>query len=484
MSGHLLDWANQPEVYKTYEGISSIPLPNGNLPEERNFREMVHGEETRPPSGITFQTLSHILRLTNTLTARTRYSGRDFFYRSAASAGALYPNEIYLAHDGVPDLNPGLYHYGIRDRVLHPLRQEKVLCPILDATDFPDKTNAAASLLITGIFFRSAWKYRARAYRYVLLDAGHVLENLILSLRCLSIPFSVHNRFHDRDVNSILGINGRQEACIAVVHLYSESDEAFPVAEPRKLSVLPEAILQSSTVSAKEVVYPEIPSIHEAGADAPDSAVSGISSRHDPGISVQNWQAIERCKTGNQMLTYPELLVRRRSKRNYIPHPMQQNDFGGLLDLICTSCGVVDKNADGADSLQVGFLADRVEGLTPGFYLLDPHERRIGLVQPGQLTGIMTNACLNQDWLAHAAVHFLFMADLNFLDQRWGARGYRYAMIRAGRIGQMIYLAATALNMGACGIGAFYDEEVNAILDLNPSSSLLYLVAAGPVKRL
>jgi len=57
-------------------------------------------------------------------------------------------------------------------------------------------------------------------------------------------------------------------------------------------------------------------------------------------------------------------------------------------------------------------------------------------------------------------------------------------MITAGRIGQMIYLGATALGMGACGIGAFYDDEAEAILDLNADSSLLYLVAAGPVKRL
>jgi SagB-type dehydrogenase family enzyme len=445
---------------------------------------MVRGEEIRPPSEITFQTLSHILRLTNTLTAGTRYSGQDYFYRSAASAGALYPNEIYLAHDGVTDLNPGLYHYGIRDQVLHILRQEKVLCPILEAIDFSDKTNAAASLLITGIFFRSAWKYRARAYRYVLLDAGHVLENLILALQSLSIPFSVHDRFHDREVNSILGINGKQEACMAVVHLYNHHHPAKHVAEHNSMLPLPETVLRSSRVSEKEVVYPEILNIHEAGEDLSGSNCPGISSGHDLGISVPLWQEIQQDSTGTQGPGYPDLLYRRRSKRNYLPRSIPLNDFNIVLDMVCASSNIVERPLSCADSLQVGFLAERVEGLTPGFYLLDPHERRIGLVQAGQLTGFMTDACLNQDWLAHAAVHFLLMADLNFLDQRWGARGYRHAMIRAGRIGQMIYLGATALNMGACGIGAFYDEEANAILDLNANSSLLYLVAAGPVKRL
>ena len=66
----------------------------------------------------------------------------------------------------------------------------------------------------------------------------------------------------------------------------------------------------------------------------------------------------------------------------------------------------------------------------------------------------------------------------------WGARGYRYAMLTAGRLGQSIYLGATALGLGSCGIGALYDGEARDILGLNQKSCLLYLVAAGPVKRL
>ena len=484
MSGHSLDWANQPDVYKAYDGISPVPLFKETSLEEQDLWRMFQGRSRLPGPVINIQTISDILRMTSRLTARVRYPGQDFYYRSVASAGALYPNEIYLAHDGIPDLQPGLVHYGIRNQVLHPLRTGKVLDPIPAATGFPDKSDVSASLMITGIFFRSAWKYRARAYRYVLLDAGHVLENLILALQYLSIPFSLHYRFHDREVNHILGVNGTQEACVAVVHLYKNPMKMDQIAEQGDIPPLPESILGASKVSAKEVVYPEILSIHEAGVDVHDSVASGIPSQHDLGIIVRHWQTIEWDQSGIQCEKYPDLLLRRRSKRNYIPRLMKLNDFWGLLDLVCISAGFADSNIVGTAPLQIGFLADRVEGLTPGFYLLNPIERKIGLVEPGQMTGIMTDACLNQDWLANAAVHFLFLANLRFLDQHWGARGYRYAMITAGRIGQIIYLGATALSMGACGIGAFYDDEAESILDLNTDSSLLYLVAAGPVKRL
>ena len=71
-----------------------------------------------------------------------------------------------------------------------------------------------------------------------------------------------------------------------------------------------------------------------------------------------------------------------------------------------------------------------------------------------------------------------------YRDRTWGPRGYRYAMLAAGRLGQTIYLGATALGLGCCGIGALYDEEARQLLGLNKKAALLYLVAAGPVKRL
>jgi nitroreductase len=94
----------------------------------------------------------------------------------------------------------------------------------------------------------------------------------------------------------------------------------------------------------------------------------------------------------------------------------------------------------------------------------------------------MAHVCLDQAWLASAAVHFLFMTNLKVLDQLWGPRGYRYAMMTAGRMGERLYLTTTAMGLGCCGIGAFYDMEAADLLVLNKESRLLYLVAVGPAK--
>ena len=133
--------------------------------------------------------------------------------------------------------------------------------------------------------------------------------------------------------------------------------------------------------------------------------------------------------------------------------------------------------------LRVGLLCGGVEGMGDGFYLLEPEAKRLALVKPGDLRAEMARACLDQAWLGQAWLHFLFLADLAALDGRGGAAAYQEAMVLAGRLGQRIYLGAAGAGLGCCGVGAFYDGECQDLLELNPSSRLLYLVAAGAVKK-
>ena len=92
--------------------------------------------------------------------------------------------------------------------------------------------------------------------------------------------------------------------------------------------------------------------------------------------------------------------------------------------------------------------------------------------------GSYTDLALDEKF---AAVQFLFMANLREIDEKTGPRGYRYALMNAGRLGQRLYLGAAALNIGCCGIGALYDAEARDLLFLSSGSALLYLVAVGPL---
>jgi nitroreductase len=178
------------------------------------------------------------------------------------------------------------------------------------------------------------------------------------------------------------------------------------------------------------------------------------------------------------IVDYPDAVLRRRSRRNFIKKPISREALDALL---CSMCG--NERSPYDESVAVGFLMGQAEGMEPGFYLLDRNLESRALVSSGQFMAKSTSICLDQDWLRNAGVHFLFLANLDVLEKTWGPRGYRYAMLTAGRLGQRLYLAAEAMGMGCCGIGALYDGEAMDMLGLNESSRLLYLVAVGNTKR-
>ncbi|MFO8231971.1 MAG: nitroreductase family protein, partial [Longimonas sp.] len=87
------------------------------------------------------------------------------------------------------------------------------------------------------------------------------------------------------------------------------------------------------------------------------------------------------------------------------------------------------------------------------------------------LAGDLARVCLDQSWIGRAAVNFLMAADLAAVEAALGARGYRYVMMHAGRIGHRVYMAAQELGMGCCGIGAMYDGEAADLLGLTTRRS-------------
>jgi len=482
MQGHFLDWQNQPKRYKKYSGIEPIPLET-----EDEFPEMPLWDLTDesgphdPPPVLDLAVLSRIFFLTSTFTAQSRHGGDINYYRSNASAGALYPNEIYLTADDIQGVEKGLYHYGLKNSWLSPLRKGDLSSTVRAAVRYPGPKSLMASFWITGIFFRSAWKYRARAFRYALLDAGHVLQNLISALKGFGFVFDVSYDFDDEKTGHLIGIDMQREACLAAVHVCG--NQTARRKNGAQIERLAEEYLQASRVSAQEVVYPEIEEAYLSGK-TDWKPFEPVSTRQKVfSLNPTVWSRLNLDRSVEKELSYGQALLQRRSRRNFIRKSISGARFDRLLDFVIKA-SVQDrpKRLERVASLSLGLLFQDIAGLKSGIYLLDTIQNEIGLVSAGRYTGEMASACLGQEWLRNAAVQFAFLADIEWLDNTLGPRGYRYAMLDAGRIGQAIYLGATALGLGCCGIGAFYDEEARQLLDLSQNVFMLYLVAAGRVK--
>lgn len=483
LGGHMMDWAHQPRLIKSYPQVDAIPLiRKPDLP-GIPFSDPATIKKSDNPiyKTVDIALLSTLLALSYTLTAKAMHGDQPFYYRSAASAGALYPCEIYLAQHRTTDIKAGVYHYNIYDFSLDKIREESIKKHSGSGMAADADESAAAFFYITGIFFRSSWKYRKRAYRYLLLDAGHLLSNLIYALKSQKLDFSIQMDFHDNDVNTLLGLDREKEVCLAMVRIENNPAERAGSESAAPLSALPPSIINAGRVSEKEVFYKELTAIHRAGLIVNKRPEKDDFSQSITQITPEKWHPIKSNRPFERA-DYVEILFKRRSKRNFVSTPMDQGHFIQMLDLACTAFSdhVPERMSS---SLKLGILTGNIKETIPGFYLLDPLNKRFGQVLEGSLTEPMASACLDQMWLKNAAIHFLFMADMNKIDEQFGPRGYRYAMALSGIVGQSVYLGATAIGNGACGIGAIYDKEAADLLHLNTSCSLLYLVAAGPVKR-
>jgi len=476
MQGHALDWAAQPSLDKRYPSAPAVSL---GIPKEScgsALKDLVRPPAENRDRFFDKAALGAVLRAAYGHTAEKRGPGWRFKYRSAASAGALYPAEIYLVTGGLPGLPAGLFHYDVAGASLQHLYEGDPGRRFSDVLAGSADANAAHTFVITGIFFRSSWKYRKRAYRYVLMDAGHVVENLVLLLTAAGCTARVYYDFDDAAVAGLMGLDSRREVPLALI---AAGDEGQQTGSEDAWLDGSEKRLRSVSISDREVHYPEIVAIHESGA--PFS-----SGKMPPTLPVDvpsPWQSLPNTGRLDRKADFMRVLRLRRSRRNFTCRPWKEKSFWSVLDLAASAACRPAAGYPYPDAFVTGFLAGENTPLAPGFYLFQPAAKRFGRAAEGALNGLMADICLGQQWLAGASLQFVFMADFAALDRVYGPRGYRYAMLNAGRLGQLVYLAATEAGSGCCGIGAFFDTEAAQLLALKKGWSMLYLVAAGPVKK-
>ena len=119
-------------------------------------------------------------------------------YRAAASAGALYPIELYLISGDLPGLDVGIYHYGPATNSLSLLRAGDYRGNLAATTaGHPAVSDAPATIVCTCVFWRSAWKYRERGYRYCFWDNGTILANMTATANALGFPAEIVAGFVD-----------------------------------------------------------------------------------------------------------------------------------------------------------------------------------------------------------------------------------------------------------------------------------------------
>lgn len=216
LRAYSLDWSRRPEPYKNYESpLAIIPLPEPDMKTESNLWQLLQGRRSRrdydAERTLKGELLSALLWATQGITAKYGES----LFRTAPSAGGLYPVETYLFLRAVEDFEPGIYHFrphvfdveflkrGDHSRELTEAALGQIIV-----------MRAHCTFIWSAVVERSKWKYRQRAYRYIYLDAGHIAQNLYLASEALGLSVCAIGALFDDKVNSIIGVDGVEETVI------------------------------------------------------------------------------------------------------------------------------------------------------------------------------------------------------------------------------------------------------------------------------
>ncbi len=119
----------------------------------------------------------------------------------------------------------------------------------------------------------------------------------------------------------------------------------------------------------------------------------------------------------------------------------------------------------------------------PGIYHFYIPEHLLEVLAQGSFGREISEAALGQDMARRASVVLVWTAVVQRSKWKYKERGYRYIYLDAGHIGQNLYLAASALELGCCTIGALFDEEVNRLIGVDgEKETVVYMAAVGKVQ--
>jgi SagB-type dehydrogenase family enzyme len=499
-------WDSQPPAFKAISAKEKIDL----LPHLKTVMSDLDAEA--PGRGDTLpESLSRLLFFTLGLTARlSDAGGGEHFLRAAPSAGGLYPTEIYVAvrrgaqgaaegpspGDAVPD---GLYHYHSLKSALIPVWQGSFWGDLKHYfLGHPAVEASNLIFLFTGTYGRSAWRYKERAYRRILLDTGHALGNLLEVCRQTGLDCSVLGSFLDDGLEELLFLTAKEEFPLLGIAVGPASGTAASgpgvttsgpaTSQPGAAAPPPSPVTAAPSPATRRLP----PVLGQHPSDSPAEAIKHVLQGDAMQIqqnSCERIRTLDRLRPaviapcGGPAFAVPtfnamKTIVRRRSCRKFTGASVTVDQLNEIFAFTFRKQGEAPWCL-APGRLQFHVIALSVEGLEAGVYTLDAETLALAPKRLGDFRSEAYFMCLGQELAAECAFVLVHTSDLAALAGIYGDRGYRYACLDAGQIGERINLWAVHQGLGSSGIGGYYDDQANELLELPLSHGILYITLVG-----
>lgn len=451
-----LDPFNRPAPFKRYPGLRASPLPRRLARSGLAATEVLSGRRAEAPTPeegpLPEELLSTLLFLTAGV---TRYApvtdDEPVFFRTAMSAGNLHPVEVYVV------TGSSVSHYDPLEHALTTLRGGG-----------PHPLEGATTLVLTGIPFRTCWKYGERGWRHLWWDAGTMVANLLAAADALGVETRVVTGFADAEVSELVGVDGIDEAPLVLVTL---GPDGPGLPEAAGLGPLQG---QAAPVGPRPLRLPMVTAAHEASsldaASVPGwrCAIGSVATPAPLVLDPPPWPgngrspAVEGASGPGPGDRIEEVIRRRGSTRLFdrapAPHALLTWGLGAAARAVPMDV------TPGATLLEHLLSVHGVEGMTPGPYRHVAGRGYEAVPAPPDPREVATRLCLDQVLGGDAAFTAFQAAHLDRLLEAGGARAYRAAHLEAGIVAGRLSLNATALGFGATGL-TFYDTAVGRYFD-------------------
>jgi SagB-type dehydrogenase family enzyme len=426
-------------------------------------------------SPVSLEIVSNLLYHTNGVTHVREFGAKKVYFRATPSASASYPIEIYIINNNIDGIEKGIFYY-------HPLNHELVRIRQGDFSPEIIKNcfgitfieNSPFFVILTAIESRNLWRYRQRSFRYSMMEAGYVAENLVLASSNLNLAINLIGDFVDSEINNLLGLSDSDERALLIASvgfpshsleedhykfgMRSEGDAGFqwkPEHFAREFYISSSHFLPSDNLLKVGVKLPfdrEIASNIGAGefVHLPET---------NPDLSVSTSQVIRS----------------RRSSHNFARIPIELKDLASILFLMSHIPSMY-----GFPAYAIHLVVNAVDGLVNGIYRYNPQNRtKLEVIKRGTFRGDLSYLTLAQDAVFNCSAAVFFSVKFNEIDI-FSNRGYRYAHFNVGMLSEAAYLAGNALNLGVRGIANFFDDEINSFFKLEkPDENILGGIILG-----
>jgi hypothetical protein len=417
------DTGPPPPVKRYPQALETVALPKEWPAVEISAGDVLAG---RVPTGgrLDLPALSRILHLSAGVVRTTQRPGRPLFlFRAAGSAGGRFAMELYVAARDVDGLADGVWWY---DAQAHALRRVG-----------PPAAGGGTTIVVTGVPWRTGWRYAERGYRHLYWDSGTMLSQLLAVAASAGLQPRLYTRFPDARVAALVGADGISEFPLELVALNGGAPATEAGGEPERGEIDDEPQeypLVTATQRAGD--------LDELGAPWPDAPA--IDPRPTPPLD--------------------EVILTRGSTR------LMDRDASVPRDLLEWPLTAALRGIDVPHFVAV----HAVDGVRPGVYRWPDLDR---VVNPDITRDGLAHICVDQGLGGDAAYVVVAAHELESLD----ARGYREAQLAAGLVEGRLHLAAYGLGIGASGM-TFFDSEIAGLLGA-PLAALIFTCVGVPEYR-